>query len=199
MVPKILKPSELAERAAQELEEAKAASRAAAREAAANAAKSHSTAKHIKGLDGPGQFSGEGSLSRPGTAVSDAVPSVVGGESAFTEATADIERRLAAIRAASGSVGAVFSEADMKRTPLPRITSPELLGMRYACEMGSSIDHHTLMVASQQTSLYATEVRQLAHVNLNPLVTPSGLLKVCTARRTSLGVAPTEVNTMLLV
>ncbi len=51
-----------------------------------------------------------------------------------------------------------FTAADMARSPLPFITSPELLRMRYACESGKTIDDDDMAVAKAQTTLVMNEV-----------------------------------------
>lgn len=93
--------------------------------------------------------------------------STEGAPALSAEADHAAEAQLATLRAECAELddsAVAFSTADMTRTPLPKITTREILELRYACEQDDRLDLGLVKVAGEQIRLNAVEVRILLWV-----------------------------------
>lgn len=76
---------------------------------------------------------------------------------------ADLNQQLAALKVEQERLdgqAVTFSVADMARTPLPKVLTPNILNFRYACEFGTKFDPADLREAGENVRQNAIEVRE---------------------------------------
>lgn len=78
-----------------------------------------------------------------------------------TAELASVRQQLAALQEEQEklkSLAATFSEADMKRTPLPRSLTPAVMSIKYSCEFGTPMKASDLKDAGEHVRQNAIEV-----------------------------------------
>ncbi len=70
-----------------------------------------------------------------------------------------------------------FTAADLARAPLPPVLCPEILNMRYACELGTHVKDTDLVGATQNLQQAAVEVRLVAATLPPPMFPTHDIMK----------------------